>query len=245
MKAADSAANRRQGDAMSQYLLLMYQPAGPEPDRRGDPRGMAPVGEVRRGDQGRGRLPRQQRPREDRLGDDRPRPRRRDPGHRRPLRRDQGVPRRLLPGRGERPRRRARVGGQDPECRLRIGRGAADVGRLVAIDDAADSRRPRVSRRAGRGARNPDPAPRRLPARRGCRSGRLRLGRRDVAPRRGPRQPRCLDHGDGAAQGDRPPATRARDAPTGPPGSPSSRASTRRSIAPTRRRAPSRTTGSG
>src|SRR3954451_1965514 len=31
MKAADSAANRRQGDAMSKYLLLMYQPAGPEP----------------------------------------------------------------------------------------------------------------------------------------------------------------------------------------------------------------------
>ena len=109
------------------------------------------------------------------------------------------------------------------------------MGRVVAIDDPADSRRPRVSRRAGRGPRDPDPAPRRLPARRGCRSGRLRLRGRDVAPRRRPGEPRRLDHRDGAAQGDRPPAARARERRPHRAGSPSSPASTPRSTAPTRR----------
>ena len=54
-----------------------------------------------------------------------------------------------------------------------------------------------------------DPPRRRLPARRGCRSGCLRGRGRDVAQGRGSLQPRRLDHRDRAPQGDRPTAPRA------------------------------------
>src|SRR3954454_8219188 len=60
--------------------------------------------------------------------DDGARARRPAAHQRRPVRRDQGGPRRLLRHRRARPRRLAAVGREAPECRLRLGRGAAGHG---------------------------------------------------------------------------------------------------------------------
>ena len=70
----------------------------------------------------------------------------------------------------------------------------AGLARVPATGARASAVERGLPRRAGRGPRHADPPPRRLPARRGRRAGRLRRGGRDW-PRDGvPRQPGRLDH---------------------------------------------------
>ena len=69
----------------------------------------------------------------------RPRPRRRAPGHRRPVRRDEGAPRRRLPDRGRGPGRRDRHRRADAQRRVRRRRGPPGLG-------SEPTRRPRVER---------------------------------------------------------------------------------------------------
>src|SRR4051794_34620671 len=72
--------------------------------------------------------PGRQRPAADGDGDDRARPRRRAPGDRWPVRRDQGAAGRLLPARVQGSRRGHRVGVQDPRREERLDRGPPDHG---------------------------------------------------------------------------------------------------------------------
>ena len=83
----------------------------------------------------------------------RPRPQRRGPHLRRPLRRDQGADRRLLPGRGQGPRRGHRHRVQDPRCPARLDRSEAGLGD-VAARPVLMSRRRSPPRSATTGARS-------------------------------------------------------------------------------------------
>ena len=105
---------------------------------------------------------------------------------------------------GRRDRRRR----ADAQRRVRRQSRSARSGRA----DGSERRPPPVERafREERAAvlATTDPPRRRLPARRGRGPGRVRRGGRDLAARRRPGEPGRLDHGHGAAAGDRPAAAR-------------------------------------
>ena len=110
--------------SMPQYALLIYHPEGRNPSREEMYDGAPALADLRAG--ARRRRPVQVEPGPEGRGggDHRPRPRRRAPGHRRAVRRDEGVPGRLLPHRVPRTStRRSSVGGADAERRVRRRRG--------------------------------------------------------------------------------------------------------------------------
>ena len=115
-----------------QYMLLIYN--APEAwtsllgERAG--RDLHRVRHVHRGDPRVREARRRRRAAGSRHGDVRPGSQRRDAHDGRPVRRDEGVPRRLLPRRRRHARRSARVGREDPRRDVRHDRGAPDRHRL-------------------------------------------------------------------------------------------------------------------
>ena len=123
---------------------------------------------------------------------------RQDADHRRAVRHRQGGPGRLAAVRGRRPRRRDRARVANPGgAPWRRRRGAASRG--VTTPPRAD-----LPRRVGPCPRHPDRLPRRLRARRGGRSGRVRDRRRALASGGDAGQPAGLAGDDRAKPRDRP-----------------------------------------
>ncbi len=118
------------------------------------------------------------------------RARRQDADHRRPVRRDPRAARRLLPGRGQGPRRGDRHRRQGAHRQARLDRGAAglvDEARLAARRRA----RSRLPPPRGRSARHADPAGGRLRPRGGGAAGGVRGGGARLGSRRRPANPRA------------------------------------------------------